>query len=120
MARLRVEKVQEAIKQEISKIILNDIKDPRVKFVTINAVEVTDDLSYAKVYVSFYGMEKDHEEAWQGLNKALGYIRSEIAKRIRLRVAPQLTLCKDTSLEYSAHIQNILEQIKKDEGPKDE
>ena len=88
MARLRVEKVQEAIKQELSKMLLMDIKDPRIQFVTITGVELTDDMSIAKVYVSLYGPEKDHEAAWQGLNKALGFMRTEIAKRIRLRFAP--------------------------------
>ena len=51
MARLRVEKLQEAIRQEISKIVLNDIKDPRIQFVTVTAVELTDDLSFAKIYM---------------------------------------------------------------------
>ena len=59
MARLRVEKLQEAIKQELSKILLQDIKDPRIKFVTVTGVELTDDISLAKVYVSLYGTEKD-------------------------------------------------------------
>ena len=59
MARLRVEKVQEAIKQELSKMLLMDIKDPRIQFVTITGVELTDDMSIAKVYVSLYGPEKD-------------------------------------------------------------
>lgn len=76
MARLRVEKVQEAIKQELSKMLLMDIKDPRIQFVTITGVELTDDMSIAKVYVSLYGPEKDHEAAWQGLNKALGFMRT--------------------------------------------
>ena len=79
MARLRVEKLQEAIKQELSKILLQDIKDPRIKFVTVTGVELTDDISQAKVYVSLYGTEKDQEEAWQGLNKAVGYMRTVIA-----------------------------------------
>lgn len=92
MARLRVEKLQEAIKQELSKILLQDIKDPRIKFVTVTGVELTDDISLAKVYVSLYGTEKYQEEAWQGLNKAVGYMRTEIAKRIRLRFAPALIL----------------------------
>ena len=63
MARLRVEKLQEAIKQELSKILLQDIKDPRIKFVTVTGVELTDDISLAKVYVSLYGTEKEQEEA---------------------------------------------------------
>ena len=73
MARLRVEKVQEAIKQELSKMLLMDIKDPRIQFVTITGVELTDDMSIAKVYVSLYGPEKDHEAAWQGLNSTWLY-----------------------------------------------
>lgn len=115
MSKLRVEKVQELIKQELSNMLLADIKDPRVKFVTVTAVEATSDLSYAKIYVSFYGTPQEQEDAWTGMNKALGFMRSEIAKRIRLRVAPTLILCKDTSFEYSAHIQKLLNTIKKEE-----
>lgn len=117
MARLRVEKLQEAIKQELSKILLQDIKDPRIKFVTVTGVELTDDISQAKVYVSLYGTEKDQEEAWQRLNKAVGYMRTEIAKRIRLRFAPALIFAKDTSMEYSAHIEELLRKIKQEETP---
>ena len=90
MARLRVEKVQEAIKHEISKMLLHDVKDPLIQFVTVTGVE---------------------------LNKALGFMRTEIAKRIRLRFAPTLILQKDTSAEYSAHIQSILDKIKQEEKP---
>ena len=104
MAKLRVEKVQEAIKQELSKMLLNDVKDPRIQFVTVTGVELTDDMSLAKVYISMYGPEKDHAGTWQALNKALGYMRTEIAKRIRLRFSPNLILVRDTSLEYSPHI----------------
>ena len=94
-------------------MLLMDIKDPRIQFVTITDVELTDD-------VSVYGAEKDHEAAWQGLNKALGFMRTEIAKRIRLRFAPNLILVKDTSMEYSAHIEGLLKKIKEEEGPSHE
>lgn len=120
MARLRVEKVQEAIQHEISKMLLHDVKDPRIQFVTVTGVELTDDMSIAKVYVTLYGDEEKKAAAWKGLNSALGFIRSEIAKRIRLRFAPNLVLVKDTSMEYSAHIQSILDKIKKEEGPANE
>lgn len=116
MARLRVEKVQEAIQQEISNMLLFDVKDSRIQFVTITGVELTDDMSIAKIFVSLYGPEEKHEECWKALNKALGYMRSEIAKRIRLRFTPNLILVKDTSMEYSAHIQSILDKIKQEEG----
>lgn len=117
MARLRVEKVQEAIQQEISKMLLIDVKDPRIQFVTVTGVELTDDMSYAKIYVSLYGPKDKHEETWKALQKSLGFMRTEIAKRIRLRFAPTLILQKDTSMEYSAHIESILQKIKQEEKP---
>ena len=118
MARLRVEKVQEAIQHELSNMLLLDVKDPRIKFVTVTGVELTDDMSYATIFVSMYGTEEQQEAAWKGLQKALGFMRSEIAKRIRLRFAPQLLLKKDTSFEYSARIETILNKIKKEEEAK--
>lgn len=120
MSKLRAEKVQELIKQEISMMLISDIKDPRVKNVTVTGVEVTNDLSYAKIFVSLFGSDEEQEKSWIGLNKALGFIRSEIAKRISLRVAPTLILSKDTSGEYSSHIQELLNKIKKEDNKNDE
>ena len=117
MARLRVEKVQEAIQQEISIMLLMDVKDPRIQFVTVTGVELTDDMSYAKISVSLYGPKDKQEETWKALQKSLGFMRTEIAKRIRLRFAPTLILQKDTSMEYSAHIESILQKIKQEEKP---
>ena len=105
MSKLRAEKLQALIKHELSNMLLREVKDPRVKFVTITGVEVTNELSYAKIYVSLYGSEKQQEEAWKGLQSCLGYFRTEIAKRIKLRMAPHLSFHKDTSMEYSAHIE---------------
>ncbi len=120
MTRLRVEKVQEAIQREISNMLLLDIKDPRIKSVTVTGVALTDDMSQAKVYVSLYGTPEEQKEAWQALTKAKGFLRTEIAKRIRLRFAPDLVLEQDTSWEYGAHIEKLLRQIKEDEGKKNE
>ena len=91
------------------------MKDPRIQFVTVTGVELTDDMSYAKVFISMYGPEDKQEETWKALNKALGFMRTEIAKRIRLRFAPTLILQKDKSMEYSAHIQSILDKINKED-----
>lgn len=113
MARVRVEKVQELIKQEVSNIILNDIKDPRVKFATVTAVEVTNDLRHAKLYISLFGNDEEKEKSWQGLQKALGFIRSELGKRMSLRFIPELSLHLDKSLEYSEHIQELLTKFQK-------
>lgn len=115
MARVRVEKVQEQIQHEISNMLLRDIKDPRIQAVTVTGVELTDDMSQAKVFVSLYGSAENQQEAWNALNRAKGFLRTEIAKRIRLRFAPEILLEKDTSLEYGAHIDSLLRQIKETE-----
>ena len=105
-----MEKVQEAIKHELSNLILLEVKDPRVKFVTVTDVELSNDMSVAKVYVSTYGTDEQQEMAMRGLKHSLGFLRTEIAKRIRLRFAPELVLKRDTSLAYGEHIEKLLHQ----------
>lgn len=112
MGQLRIEKVQELIKQEVSQIILKELKDPRIGFVTVTQVDVTGDLRSAKIYVSLMGSEEQIKDCWDGLQKALGYIRREIGKRIRLRCTPELSFQLDKSLDYSVHIQELLLKIK--------
>ena len=116
MSQLRVEKVQELMKQEISKIILQELKDPRIGFVTVTEVELTKDLRSAKVFVSLMGNEQQIKDCWTGLNSSLGYIRREVGQRIRLRCTPELTFHLDKSLDYSAHIQELLMKIKREES----
>lgn len=116
MGQLRAEKVQEFIKQEISNIILSELKDPRIGFVTVTQVEITGDLRHAKIYVSLMGSDEQKTDTWQGLQKALGYMRTEIGKRIRLRFTPELSLHLDESLDYSARIQELLIKIKQEES----
>ena len=118
MGQLRVEKVQELMKQEISQIILRELKDPRIGFVTVTSVECTGDLREAKVYVSLMGNESQVKSCWMGLNSSLGFIRREIGKRIRLRVTPELSFALDKSLDYSAHIQELLLKIKAEDEAK--
>lgn len=120
MSQLRVEKLQELIKQEISQMILQELKDPRIGFVTVTQVEVTGDLREAKVYVSIMGGDEQVKESWQGLQSSLGFIRREIGKRIRLRFTPEISFALDKSLDYSAHIQELLLKIKTDEKQKEE
>ena len=118
VGQLRVEKVQELMKQEISQIILRELKDPRIGFVTVTSVECTGDLREAKVYVSLMGSESQVKACWSGLNSSLGFIRREIGKRIRLRVTPEISFALDKSLDYSAHIQELLLKIKAEDEVK--
>ena len=116
MSQLRIEKIQELMKQEISQIILRELKDPRIGFVTVTQVEVTGDLREAKVYVSIMGSEEQIKDTWKGLQSSLGFIRREVGQRIRLRCTPELTFHLDKSLDYSAHIQELLMKIKREES----
>jgi len=110
-----VEKVQEAINQEISKMLLFDVKNEKINGVNVTGVEVSSDLSYAKVFVSLYGTEEEQKACFEALNKSKGYFRSEIAKRIRLRYTPEIHFARDDSEAYSAHIEELLARIKREE-----
>lgn len=114
MAKLRVEKVQELMKQEISQIILRELKDPRIGFVTVTQVRMSGDLSRAEVFLSLMGTEEEKEQTLKGLENSLGFMRSEIGKRIRLRHTPELVFKLDNSLEYGANIQRLLLEIEKE------
>ena len=115
MSQLRLEKVQEFIKQEVSKIILTELKDPRIGFVTVTRVEATGDLRQAKVFLSLLGNDAAKEETWAALKNTVGYLRSEVGKRLKIRHSPELTLHLDESLDHSVHIQKLLDKIKSDE-----
>lgn len=112
--QLRIEKLQELIKQEMSKMLLTDLKDPRIGFVTVTDVEMTGDLREAKIYVSIMGGAEQVANSLEGLKSALGFIRREIGQRIRLRFTPEISFALDTSLDYGDHIQKLLLQVEGD------
>lgn len=118
--KLRIEKLQELIKQEMSKMLLKELKDPRIGFVTVTDVEMTGDLREAKIYVSVMGGEEQIKSSLEGLNSALGFIRHEIGQRIRLRFTPEISFALDTSLDYSEHIQKLLLQVEQSSNRADE
>lgn len=108
---LRHDKVTQAMKREISNIIHDELKDPRLGFVTITRVEMTADLRYVKVFFSVLGKEEEHKKTKEALDSALGYIRRLIAQRIRLRFAPEIMFKEDRSIEYSMHIEKLLNEL---------
>lgn len=115
----RKERVQEEIKRELANILRQDVKDPRIGFISITDVDISDDLTFVKV---FYSTLNDHklEEIQSGLDKASGYIRSEIGKRIRLRVTPEITFHYDDSLKRGARIMELLNEVEKKESGEDD
>lgn len=114
MSSQRSEKVAEAIRREISEVIHNEMKDPRIGFLTVTKVRVTDDLRHAEVYFSILGAKEDRKKALDGLNSAGGFLRRQIGERLKLRYTPELKFTLDKSIEYSAHIAEVLEKLKKE------
>jgi ribosome-binding factor A len=113
----RKEKVQDAIQKEVCDILQNELKDPRLGFITITGVEISDDLRYAKVFFSVLGKEEEKTKTKEALKSAIGFIRTMVAERIQLRFAPELSFREDQSSEYSSHIQKVLDEIKELDGP---
>lgn len=108
----RIEKIAEAVRQEVSIIIHDKLKDPRLGFVTVTRVEMTPDLRLAKIYFSVLGKEEDYKKTKEALDSALGFVRRLIAERINLRIAPDIMFFEDRSSEYSVRIEEVLNQIK--------
>ena len=110
MAKYRQGRINDELQKEIA-MIIRDVKDPRVSnaFVSITAAEVTPDLKYAKIYYS--ALMGDKKEVRLGLKAANGFIRGQIARRMNLRITPELTFIEDGSIEYGAKISKILEGI---------
>lgn len=106
-----MERVAELMKQEIMNIILKDIKDPRVGFVTVTKVKMTKDMRNARVFVSLMGSDEEKRASMEGLESSLGYIQREAGSRVQLRYTPVLSLAIDDTLEHGAHIQKLIEDI---------
>lgn len=110
----RPEKLAEAVKKEVSDMFRHDLRDPRIGFATITFVEVSGDLRYAKIYVSVLGKEEEQQQTMQALEKAKGFIRSELGQRIRLRYTPELTFKMDHSIQSGTRIIRLLEEVTKE------
>jgi len=115
----RSSQVAEVIKREMSDIISNHIKDPRLGFITVTGVDLTDDLRYAKVFVSIFGEEDKRQESLKGLESAKGFIRREMGSRLRLRYCPDFSFKVDESIAYGDKIDRLLNQISPKETPDD-
>ena len=119
MANYRRGRINDEMQKELS-YILREVKDPRVKdaFISITAVEATGDLKFAKVYYS--AMMGDKKEVAKGLKSSAGYIRRELARRLNLRMTPELSFYEDHSIEHGAHISKLLNGIEISEEEDDE
>lgn len=108
----RADRVGTLIQEEISRLILQSVKDPRIRFATVTRVRVSDDLRHARVYIaSVGGDEKQRQEALIGLKSAAGFLRGELGRRLCLRYVPELLFSLDDSLEQEMHLAELFRQI---------
>lgn len=108
----RIDKINTEVMRELANVI-RELKDLRIPLMTsVVAVHVTNDLRYAKAYISVMGDEKTKQRAMEGLNSAAGFIRREIGKRVNLRYTPEFVFESDNSIEHGSHIDQLLKNIK--------
>lgn len=117
MANRRIERVNEQIKEEVAALLQREMHDPRLRgMISITGVDTSPDLRNATVRVSIMGSEEDVQQAMTALRHAAGFLRREVASRLRLRHMPELTFRLDTSIERGARVLEILREIHEEEG----
>ncbi len=107
----RTDRLSDLVRAELSELILREIKDPRIKLVSLTGVDVTTDLRRAVVRVSALGDESQREAAVEALRHARGFLRTELAHRLRTRVTPELVFELDRGAEHSQKISDLLESL---------
>lgn len=110
MLHSRITRVEEQLRSELGNILLTEVKDPRIEFVTVVRVKVSKDLRHAIVFVSFLNQETA-EEGMKGLVAAKGYIRKKLSEKVHMKYLPDLKFIKDDNTEYAANISRIIEQL---------
>lgn len=122
MGQYRLQRLNDQVRDEISKLILHgDVKDPRVNtFLSINRVEVTSDLRYAKVYVSTFLTDNQLKHGVAGLNAAAGFIQREIAKKLRLRQFPKLQFIVDSGMKEGFNMVQKLNELERESKEREE
>ena len=107
----RTEQIGDEIQRVLGEVILNEVKDPRVGFVTVTGVTVTPDLTRANVRLSIMGDDNQRKETMQALQRAKGFLRHRVGDEIMLRIVPELVLHLDTSLDHAMRIGQILNDL---------
>lgn len=111
---IKSERLGSQIQRELGEILQKEVKDSKIGFVTVTGVDVTNDLSIATVYVTILGGDNKTEAALKAIERAKGFIRTSLGKRIQVRKIPDLRFKYDESNEYGNKIDSILEKLKQD------
>ena len=117
MRQNRAARVGDEIQKVISQLLLTEVKDPRIPMMTsVLEVRMSSDLTHATVFLSVYGTEQEKRECMEAVNRASGFIRSQVAKRIKLRVAPEMHFKLDESIQKSMDLMDLIDRtIKEDQ-----
>jgi len=114
----RIQRVSSLMRQEISQLLQRQVKDPRLgNFVAVTEVSLSPDLRYARVFVSCMGSEEEKQAMLSGLVAASGFLRNQLAKRLRLRRVPELSFQWDDSIERGAHLLQLIDEVSADSTP---
>lgn len=105
-------RINSEVQRELSEIISRELKDPRIlPMTTVVAVEVTPDLKFCKAYISVLGSEEAGKETIKGLKSAMGFIRTQLARRVNLRNTPEITFVLDQSIEYGVNMTRLINEV---------
>ncbi len=115
----RSDRVADSIRKEISEMFVKTIKDPRIGFITLTRVTVTEDCRLAKVYYSIVGTPEQKRQSMEGLNSAKGYIRRELGHRMNLKYTPELVFQFDPSIEYAIHMGELIDHLQEERAEKE-
>ncbi len=121
----RSRRVADEIQRELAEIIRLELKDPRVGLITITGVDVTNDLEHAKIFITSLSTKPattSHDDVLRALSRASGFLRSQLAHRMKLRLVPQLTFAYDESVERGMHLSQLIDQAIAEDArhPKDD
>lgn len=113
----RMQRLDELLRQEVARLIAEEVKDPRVGFVTVMDARVSPDLRHARVYVSVLGDEQEKRHAVEALQRAGGFLRGRLGRVLEMKYLPELRFELDRSLEKASRIEEILNRVRPEEGP---
>ncbi len=110
MSGRRPQRLAEGIREEVAQLVGRELKDPRLGFLTVTRVELSSDLAHARVFVGVLGGETDRKRSLEALQHAAGFVRREIGRRLRLRLAPEITFRYDEGLEATDRVARLLQE----------
>ena len=110
----RTDRVADSLRKELSVLLMREVRDPRVALATISRVQVARDLGHARIWISVLGDEETRQQTMAGIEHAKGFLRSQIGRRLKLRVTPELAFDLDRGAEYLQDMTELLDKLHKE------